>query len=101
MDSAVYLIIPERIQNNIGSFVPNSPSKREVLCGVRSVSQSEFYAGASNGLRPEYILDIQAVNYRGERYVEYNSIKYTVIRTFHRQDDDMMEVYIGKPKEDS
>lgn len=99
MDSAVYLIVPQRTKNDIGAYVKSpSDEKRRVLCKVKSVSMNEFYAGARKGLRPDYVLDMQSINYRGERYVEYNQEIYQVIRTFHREDDDVMEVYIGRSK---
>lgn len=99
MDSAVYLIVPLRTKNDIGAYVTSpSDQKRRVLCRVKSVSMNEFYAGAQKGIRPEYVLDMQSVNYKGERYAEYNDEVYQVIRTFHREDDDVMEVYIGRSK---
>lgn len=99
MDSAVYLIVPQRTKNDIGAYVKSpSDEKRRVLCKVKSVSMNEFYAGAQKGLRPDYVLEMQSINYRGERYVEYNQETYQVIRTFHREDDDVMEVYIGRSK---
>ena len=99
MDSAVYLIVPQRTKNDIGSYVTSpSDQKRRVLCKVKSVSMNEFYVGAQKGIRPDYVLDMQAINYRGEQYAEYNNTVYQVVRTYHREDDDVMEVYIGRPK---
>ena len=99
MDSAVYLIVPQRTKNDIGSYVTSpSDQKRRVLCSVKSVSMNEFYAGAQKGLRPDYVLDMQSINYKGEQYVEYNKETYQVLRTYHRETDDVMEVYIGRPK---
>lgn len=97
MDAVVELIVPTRTKNEIGCYTSDSPqSPRTVFCEIYSVSQNEFYSGAQKGLRPEYRVEMQAVNYQGERYVNYNNEKYQIIRTFHREEDDMMELYIGR-----
>lgn len=58
--------------------------KDSVLCNVRSAGHKEFYAGRQAGLKPEFEFTIHAFEYEGQREVEYNGKRYSVIRTYSR-----------------
>lgn len=56
---------------------------RTVFCGVRSVGQQEFYQASATDFHPELKLILaDYLDYQGERLVEYNGIRYRVIRTY-------------------
>ncbi len=56
---------------------------RVVLCGVRSVGQQEFYQASATDFHPELKLVLaDYLDYQDERLVEYNGIRYSVIRTY-------------------
>jgi len=58
-------------------------TKHMVYVTVRSVGHTEVYEALTQGLRPSLIFRIgNFADYRGERYVEYNSKRYRVIRTY-------------------
>ena len=56
---------------------------RVVLCGVRSIGQKEFYQANATDFHPELKLVLaDYLDYQDERLVEYNGIRYSVIRTY-------------------
>ena len=63
---------------------------REVFANRKSVRQSEFYAAAIAGLRPELMGEIRSVEYGDERALRYNGRRYDIIRTYDR--GEMMEL---------
>lgn len=59
-------------------------TKTTVLCSVKSAGRGDFYNGAVAGLRPEYVFTIHAYEYNGERIVEFDGVRYRVIRTYQK-----------------
>ena len=53
-----------------------------VFCDVKSVSRSEFYNASSVGLKPTLVFKVHLFEYENEELVEYEGIKYNVIRTY-------------------
>lgn len=58
-------------------------SRRDVLCGLRSVGHAEFYEANSTGYQPElkFVL-ADYLDYEGETLVKYGASLYRVIRTY-------------------
>lgn len=57
--------------------------KRPVLCTVKSVRQTEYYAARNTGYKPEIMFELTLEeDYHGESRLEYNGKSYDVIRTF-------------------
>lgn len=58
-------------------------ARREVLCRLASISQTEFYQAQATDLRPElkFIL-ADHLDYEGEYLCIYNGEWYCVLRTF-------------------
>lgn len=73
-------------------------TERQVFCGIRSVSRSEFYDAARADLNPSIIFVIpNHADYAGEKIVEYRGQLYAVIRTYRRADSDELEL-TAEPK---
>ncbi|MNB67227.1 hypothetical protein D3C81_309360 [compost metagenome] len=53
-----------------------------ILCGLNSVGRGEFYAAAAAGLRPEMVFTIHAYEYGGQTLLDYEGVRYKVIRTY-------------------
>lgn len=81
-------------ENQYGVPVPTE-TEREVFCNVRSISQSEWFEGARNGLNPEFQVIIFQFDYDGEEIVELEKERYTVYRTYVRA-DEMIELYLER-----
>ncbi|NTW04537.1 MAG: phage head closure protein [Peptococcaceae bacterium] len=59
-----------------------SESKTVVYCGLKSIGRSEFYAAAASGLSPELTFIIHGYEYSGQTEVEFEGVRYIVIRTY-------------------
>jgi hypothetical protein len=81
-------------QDSIGQMVP-AEVLSDVFCNVASVSQSEWFAGGQNGLKPELKLTMFAPDYTGQKIVEVNGNRYTIYRTYVRQ-DELLELYLER-----
>ena len=67
-------------------------TERDVFCNVQSVSGSEYFQGAANGMKPEYRFTMFKHDYQGEETVRYHSKLYTIYRTFEGR-NDTLELY--------
>lgn len=57
--------------------------RRTLFCNwEEGVSQNEFYLSNKQGLQATDSVELQRVDYDGERYAEYNGRRYRVIRSF-------------------
>jgi len=72
-----------------------TPTTREVMCQVDSVSQNEFFEGGRNGLNPEFKFTLFFADYNDETIVEYNGKTYSVYRTYYRR-TDKIELYVER-----
>ena len=57
---------------------------RQVFANRRSVRQSEFYAAAMVGLRPEIMFEVRTIEYNGEEKLEYQGKRYDILRTYDK-----------------
>ena len=72
-------------------------TRRDVFCGIQSVSRAEFYAGGEAGLRPSYVATVFRYDYEGEQVAELDGVRYTIYRTYARQ-DELVELYLETRK---
>lgn len=70
-----------------------SETLRQVFCKVKSVSQSEFFGGGRNGLKPELKFEVFAGDYRDEPIVLYRGSRYAVYRSYLVPGTDRLELY--------
>lgn len=73
----------------------STPTSREVMCQIDSVTQSEFFEGGRNGLNPEFRFTLFFGDYSGESIVEYKGQTYSVYRTYYRR-TDKVELYVER-----
>lgn len=58
-------------------------TKREVLCGFRSIGMKEFYSANSTDFRPELKLVLaDYLDYDDETLADYNGVRYRILRTY-------------------
>ena len=67
--------------------------KRQVFAKVESVTQTEFFKGGQNGLRPQYKMTMFGPDYNSEELLEYNGEQYAIYRTFSPRPDEI-ELYV-------
>lgn len=71
--------------DSIGQRV-ETRSTKEIFALVESASQSEFFNGGQNGLRPEYKFTVLLNEYGGQETLIYKSVEYDIYRTYRRND---------------
>ena len=59
---------------------------------TRSITRSEFYQAAAQGLAPAAVLVIFFGDYNGEKVAEWNGKAYRITRTYQRPDRDDLEL---------
>lgn len=67
--------------------------KTTVQATKKEVSQSEFYQAAQANIRPAAEFIVHTFEYSGEQLVEWQGCRYSVIRTYQRNDDEI-EIYL-------
>ncbi len=67
-------------------------TKRRVFCDVLSVGRSEYHAAAQTDLRPEHVFRLYSADYNGEKEVEYQDMRYTVVRTYAPKNKDKVDL---------
>jgi hypothetical protein len=90
-DDVAYLISTQITEDDIGNQIEQEVRK-EVFCTVESISQTEFFQAAQNGLKAQLKVIMSEFDYSGETVVEYQK-RYSVYRTFLRN-DERIELYL-------
>lgn len=96
MDAVVCLIQNTYQKDEIGQYIPAGEISTEIFATVKSVSRREWMDAGRNGLNPELVLTTAAINYSGEKEVEYEGVRYAVYRTYNPPDSDEIEVYLQR-----
>lgn len=81
-------------QDEIGNEIVTE-TETVIYCGLKSVGRNEFYNAAVADLKPELIFVIHPYEYNGEKKVEFEKTRYSVIRTY-RKDTEEMELVVEK-----
>lgn len=90
----VFLILEEYEADAIGQEIAKE-TKKELFCEINSISQSEFNVAGHNGIKPECKVIIWEAEYNGEQIIEIGGKRFTVYRTYSR-DDGKIELYSEK-----
>lgn len=69
-------------------------TSRAVMCGLKSVSRTDFYSAGQEGLALDHVFVTDPINYDGEKLVVYLGNKYEVTRTY-QVSADKLEIYVG------
>lgn len=85
------LIAQTYTADEYGRLIP-SETTRDVFCDVDSVNLNEWSEGGRLGLNPEYRFTMFAYDYQGEEVAEFNSVRYSIYRTYHGR-NDTIELY--------
>lgn len=87
-DHELVLIGQTYTEDEIGNQIPVE-TRTPILCMLKSVGRTEFYNAAATGLRPELVFVIHGYEYNGEQYVEFEGVRYRVIRTYQVDFEEM------------
>lgn len=92
--NVVTLVTQTYAADSIGQMVATDVTT-DVFCNVQSVSQSEWFQGGQNGLKPEYKVTMFSPDYNGAKEVEFEGKRYGIYRTYLRQ-DELLELYLER-----
>lgn len=79
-DEVIYLMSETTTQDEIGNNI-ETEIPRMVYANEWELSSSEYYAAASQGLKPERRWEIYSFEYQGEDELIHEDIRYRIIRT--------------------
>lgn len=77
----------------IGQNIPTE-TYTEVFAITKDVSRDE-YNNPVDGLRPAKVFRVLVTEYHDEEFIEYNGTRYTIYRTYLRN-DARIELYAGE-----
>lgn len=83
-----------------GNITGAEEKRTDILCAPLSVTRTEFYSAAQAGLAPTHVFEINGFEYNGECLVEFNGIKYSVIRSYQTDYETVQLTCERKPKDE-
>lgn len=92
MDATIKLIKITTTQDALG-YPVETETAREAFCSVESVTRSEFFQAGKAGIVPDYVFSVNAIEYEGEKELEYNGDKFGIYRTYKADGSDYIELY--------
>lgn len=75
------LIASSITQNSIGVETITETKTTIPIIRIEDVYAKEFYEANERGYRPSLRLRISTMNFNGEEELEYNGVRYSIIRT--------------------
>ena len=92
-DNELTLLSSTITYDDIGNPI-ETPTSINILCGLKSISRTEFYNAAANGLKPTLIFVVHPYEYGGETYIEFSEDespkqRYKVIKTYKPNFEDL------------
>lgn len=96
VDTEITFRTPTRAKDANAVWRETGVEERVVLARMDSVSRNEFFSGGQNGLRPEMVFTVAAVEYRGEAECVHAGRAYSIYRTYNVPGTDDLELYVQK-----
>jgi hypothetical protein len=90
LDRVINLLVLEETINANGFRLALVKSRRTVFAKKGSVRSTEFYQAAQSGFSLELMFEVLKLEYRSEKYIEFQSKIYKIIRTYEK--DKMVEL---------
>jgi hypothetical protein len=92
------LTFSETINEN--GFPERTETSREtVFANKKSIRSSEFYLAAQNGYSLELMFDVRTIDFRSQKYIEFEFQKYEIVRTYENGEytELVCQVYTDSP----
>ena len=83
-------------QDADGFPIPGEEVKKSVFCNMQSVKATEFFHAAEHGVNAVHTAVIHSYEYDGEKFAEYNGIRYAVYRAYEKQDKETVELTLAE-----
>lgn len=83
-------------RDSYGDPAMESKVSDAVFAEIRSIGQSEFYQAHTAGKKPEIKFKItDYMDYRGQRYLLYDGVRYSILRTYRTGSNELEIVCYG------
>ncbi|MGM1048400.1 MAG: phage head closure protein [Bacillota bacterium] len=86
-DEVVNLISVVQDVDDAGFPTKPKEVKRETLANELSVRSAEFYAANQSGMSADTVFEVHTFEYEGERLLEHNGKRYSILRTYETSDE--------------
>lgn len=96
MCGEAYLIQVSYKEDALGQMILDTEIRKEILTEIESVNRREWFDAGRNGFKPEIKLKTAAVNYSGEKEIEFEGVRYSIYRTFKLTSSDEIELYLER-----
>jgi len=70
-------------------------TSREVYAQLRGIARAEWFEAGRNGMNPDMTFIMSALDYQGEKIIDWNGVRYGVYRTYIGR-NDRIELYCEK-----
>lgn len=92
---------PTEATNENGFAQEPTEQSRSVFCNKKSVGYSEFYRSQQAGYKAELKVDIYLQDYQKEALVEFEGLRYKVLRTYESRNGEFIELTLSDLSERS
>jgi SPP1 family predicted phage head-tail adaptor len=70
--------------------------KTTVFCNMQSVKATEFFQAAEHGVNAVHTAVLHSYEYSGEKYADFNGVRYAVYRAYEKQDKETVELTLAQ-----
>ena len=95
--SDVVKLISETFTKGADGIFTKTEMEKQVYAHISSVSQTEWFEGGRIGLNPSLKVTMFKYDYGNENIVKWNGMRYTIYRTYEKQNDEI-ELYLELDK---
>lgn len=88
------LISAEYASDEIGQSIPTEITRTVFAC-PKSISFNEFAEAGKVGIQPQWKMEMFPHDYHNEQFAEYQGVRYSVYRTY-RRNDETVELYLER-----
>lgn len=83
-------------QDADGFPIDQEEIKTDVFCNMQSVKATEFFQAAERGVNAVHTAVLHSYEYNGEKFAEYNGVRYAVFRAYEKQDKETVELTLAE-----
>jgi predicted nucleic-acid-binding Zn-ribbon protein len=85
--------------NENGFEIDTKEERIPVFCNVKSCKRTEFYQAQSVGVNALYSVELNSLDYSGQKTAELNGRRYVVFRTYEMVDRGTVELTLAEIEE--
>lgn len=83
-------------QDEDGFPIYGKPTETTVFCNMQSVKAAEFFHAAEHGVNAVHTAVLHSYEYSGEKFAEYNGVRYAVYRSYEHPEKEIIELTLAE-----